>query len=263
MNASTRCLWIVAAAGLFAVSRSPASAQILHTNDRWADCSIVIHHTLTQEAWHQFVAEAALVTYVRPLNSAKPLGAGHFEVAVLNWSTRIDESDPAWNDTFSHPDDEHYLIGGDYLPIPGLLVTVGATSRLDVGGYLTVRPNANYGIAGAHVQYSLLNEAEAPVSAAGRLSSAYLFGPEDLEYGVVGVDFLVSRDVYVFSPYAGVSGYLAHGRETTTKVDLEDETIVGVRGTLGVAAKVYKVRLGTEVSVGRVASYSLKVGVGL
>ena len=145
MNAPTRsrCWSVVATAVMYAVSGSTLSAQVLHTNDRWSDCSIVIHHTLTQEAWHQFVAEAALVTYVRPLNAAKPLGAGHVESAVLNWSTRIDESDPAWNDTFSHPDSTHYLVGGDYLPIPGLILQVGATDRLDVGGYFTSRPNAN------------------------------------------------------------------------------------------------------------------------
>jgi hypothetical protein len=245
------------------IGHSPLSAQILHTNNRWSDCSIVIHHTLTQEAWHQFVTEAALVTYIRPLASAKPLGSGHLELSALNWSTRIDAADAAWNDTFSHPDSTHWLIEGDFLPIPGLMLRVGATDRLDVGGYFTARPDANYGIAGLHLQYNLLNDAETAVAAAGRLSAATLYGPDDLDHSVVGLDFLVSKDVYVFSPYVGVSGYAAHGRETTSAVELDNETIFGVQGTVGVAVEISAVRLGTEVNLGRVPSYSFKVGLGL
>ena len=93
----------------------PLSAQVLHVNDRWDECAFVIDPMLTQGAWHQFVKEAGVVTYFRPMASAEPLGTGHFEIGFLNWGMRIDPADAAWNDTFSHPDPEHWLFEGDDL----------------------------------------------------------------------------------------------------------------------------------------------------
>ena len=48
------------------------SAQVLHVNNRWDNCAMVIDPTLTQEAWHQFVKEVGLVAYFRPLAGARP-----------------------------------------------------------------------------------------------------------------------------------------------------------------------------------------------
>jgi hypothetical protein len=260
MKALTRALL---AAGLISVLGSSAlSAQVLHTNDRWKECAFVIHPSLTQEAWHQFVSEVGLVTYFRPLSSARPLGAKRVELAVLQWSTRIDDADDAWNNTFSHPDSEHWLFEGESLPIPGLMLRVGATDRVDVGAYFTKNVNANYGIAGGQVQYNLLDDEERNLAAAGRASVVTLFGPEDLGVTVYGLDFLVSKELSVFSPYAGVSGYLSRGGEHTSKVDLEDESAFGVQGTAGVALSISVLRLGAELRVAKVPGYSLKVAFG-
>jgi hypothetical protein len=98
-----------AAALMLAAPMSPAAAQTLHLNDRWDNCAIVIAPSLTQEAWREFVGEVGLVVYFRPLTDAKPLGRGRIEVAAVNWSTRVDDTKPAWNDTFSHPDSTHWL----------------------------------------------------------------------------------------------------------------------------------------------------------
>jgi hypothetical protein len=245
-----------------ALGSFPASAQHLHTNHTWKECAFVIDPSLTAEAWHQFVGEAGLVTYFRPLASARPLGAKNFEVAVMQWSTGIDDADAAWNDTFSHPDSTHWLFDGGALPIPGLMVRAGVSDRVDVGAYFTKNVNANYGIFGGQVQYSLLDDAESDLAAAGRVSVATLFGPEDLSVSVYGVDFLMSKDVSVFSPYAGVSGYVSRGQEHTSKVDLENETIFGVRGTAGVSVKISVLRLGAEYTVAEVPSYSFKVAFG-
>lgn len=260
MNAPTRFLLI--AASISAVAGSPLTGQVLHVNDRWDQCAIVIDPSLTQDAWHQFVSEVGLVSYFRPLASARPLGARQVEVAVLNWGTRIDDADDAWNDTFSHPDSTHWLFDGDALMIPGLMLRVGVTDRVDVGAYFTKSIGANYGFLGGQIQYNLLDDVERNLAAAGRVSVVRLFGPEDLSASVYGLDFLMSKDLSVFSPYAGVSGYLSRGREHTSKVDLEDENVFGVHGTVGVAVSISALRLGAEYNVGRVAGYSFKVAVG-
>lgn len=240
----------------------PLFAQVLHLNDKWDECSIVLDPALTQDAWHQFVGEVGLVTYFRPLASARPLGPRHFEFALLDWGTRIDDADAAWNDTFSHPDSTHWLFDGAALMFPGLMARVGLTDRMDVGAYFTKVPGANYGFLGGQLQYNLLHDLERKLAAAGRFSVNRLFGPEDMEAHTYGLDFLVSKDVSRFSPYAGVSGYLTRGRETTSKVALADENVFGVQAMVGTAASISVLRLGAEYNFAKVLGYSFKVAVG-
>jgi hypothetical protein len=249
-----------AAAALVAVlGGSPAAAQRLHVNDRWKDCAFVIDPSLTQSAWHQFVGEAGQVTYFRPLASARPLGKGHVEAALLQSATAIDDRDAAWNDTFSHPDSAHELVRGHALSFPGVMVRTGVSARVDVGAYVTKNFSSNYGVVGAQVQYGLLDDRQHRVAAAARVSASRLFGPEDLRLGVYGVDFLVSKEVSVLSPYAGVSGYLARGVERTSKVDLHDENVLGAQATAGVAVRLRGLRIAAEANVAKVPGYSMKV----
>ena len=44
--------------------------------------------------------------------------------------------------------------------------------------------------------------------AAARFTFTAMFGPEDLNHSVVGLDVLASKDISRFSPYDGVSGYM-------------------------------------------------------
>jgi hypothetical protein len=260
-NTLQRALWLATLAS--AASASIATAQILHTNREWDECAIVLDPALTQHAWHQFASEVGLVMYFRPMTSAKPLGTRNIEFALLNTGTRIDDADAAWNDTFSHPDSAHWLFEGDALKIPGLMLRMGITDRIDAGFYITKNPNSNYGFIGGNVQYALLDGVTSPVAAAGRLNVVRLFGPEDVTATVYGADLLVSKDVLRFlSPYAGVSGYLSRARETTSKVQLDDESVFGVQGMLGVAARVSVLSVSAEVNFARVMGYSLKIGLG-
>lgn len=190
------------------------------------------------------------------------MGAGNIEVAVLDWATRIDAAEDAWNDTFSHPDSTHWLFEGDALRIPGLMLRVGVAERVDVGAYFTKSVGANYGFLGGQVQYSVMDDAERDFGAAGRLTMVHLFGPEDLGLSVYGLDFLVSKGLSVFSPYAGLSGHLSRGREHTVKVSRDDESVFGVQGMVGVSARLGALRLAAELNVAKVSGYSFKIAHG-
>jgi hypothetical protein len=180
----------------------------------------------------------------------------------VQWSTKIDDSADAWNDTFSHPDPEHWLFDGDALPIPGVMLRAGVSDRVDVGGYITKNTRANYGIAGGQIQYNLLDDRVRNIAAAGRLSAAMLFGPEDVGASVYGLDFVASRAYSIVSPYIALSGFLSRAQEKTTKVDLADENVLGVQGTLGMAVSIRSVRLGAEYTVAKVPGYAFKVAYG-
>lgn len=202
------------------------------------------------------------MAFFRPLASARPMGTRKVEVGILSWSTRIDPAADAWNDTFVHPDSMHWLFEGDALPIPGLMARAGVTDRLDVGAYFTRSIGSNYGLAGAQLQYSVLDDPRRKLTAAGRASLVTLFGPGDLGVSVYGLEFVVSRDMSAFSPYAAVSGYLVRGAEHTTKVALDSESALGVRGTLGLAVSVWALRLGAEFNLAEISGYSFKIAFG-
>jgi hypothetical protein len=257
--------WIFAgAASALSLSLSAPAlpAQVLHVDDRWSQCAIVIDPALTQDAWHQFVKEAGLVTYFRSLAPAQPLGRMNFEVAVMTTFTRIDDVDPAWNDTFVHPHATHWLFEGSALPIPGIMVRAGVSDRVDVGGYVTKSFGANYGMLGGQVQYALLHDTESGLAASTRVNAVKLFGPEDLDFNVYGLDFVASKQISRFSPYAGVSGYWARGQETTDKVDLEDESVLGLQGMVGLSVRVWTLRLGAEFNAASVPGYSFRLAYG-
>lgn len=238
----------------------------LHVNTRWDECSFQLDPSLTQRAWRRFTREAALVAYFRPLADAKPMGRGNFELSVLQATTNIDDTASAWNDTFVHPDSTHWLHEGNGLPVPGLQARAGVTAKLDVGAYYTINPNANYGFYGAQAQYNFVEEAKADWSASARVSFVSLFGPDDLDLSIYGVDVVASRAYLVFSgrasisPYAGVSGYLSSSHEKTAAVSLKDERVFGAQAMAGVAAQFSVARIAMEYNTASVQSRSIKVG---
>lgn len=254
------------------LAASPAIAQRhnvrLHINTRWKQCSFQLDSALTQSAWHQFTAEAGVVGYFRPLIDAEPMGRGRFEFSVHQWSTRIDDTDAAWNDTFVHPDSTHWLFEGNSLSFPGVTARLGVARRTDVGIYFTKNVEANYGFYGAQLQQNVVHDTTRNWSAAARVSFVSLFGPDDLDFTVYGLDFVTSRSYTVFSrrlflaPYAGVSATLSRSHEKTAVVDLENESVWGAQGMLGVAANFSVASLGIEYAIARVQSLSLKVGFG-
>ena len=266
-------LGAAAAALIFAATPVVGSAQhpkkdiTLHISTRWEECAFQLDPALTQDAWRQFTEEAALVAYLRPLTDARPLGTGRVELSLLQWATAIDDSDSAWNDTFVHPYEDHWLMDGDRLAFPGVMVRVGVSDRMDIGGYVTKNPKSNYGFVGGQVQHNILNDQKGGWAAAGRASFVSLFGPEDVELKVLGLDVLASKtfpmnDWLTVSPYVGGSSYLSYGQEHSAVVELHSEYVPGNQAMMGVAADVYRTRLALEVSSARVQTVSLKVGVG-
>ena len=239
----------------------------LHVNPKWRECSFQLDPSLTQSAWRRFTGEAGVVTFFRPLTDARPMGRGRVEISALQWETQIDDHTDAWNDTFVHPDSTHWLTDGHGLAFPGLTLRAGLSSKVDVGAYFTRNPEANYGFYGGQVQYSLVDDAESNWAAAARVSLVSLYGPDDLDFTVYGMEVVTSREYALFShrasvsPYAGVSTYLANSHEKTAAVDLEDERVLGAQATIGAVARIGWIQLAAEYNAAKVSSRSIKLGV--
>ena len=239
----------------------------LHINPRWKECSFQLDPSLTQDAWHQFTREAGLVAYFRPLTDAKPMGSRHFEVSILQWATAIDDTDAAWNDTFVHPDSVHWLTEKPRLAFPGLTARIGITKKLDVAFYWAKDPKANYGFWGSQLQYNLVNNVEKKWAAAARLSFTSMYGPDDLKLNIYGLDLLASKEFPLYfrwasiAPYVGVSTYLSNTHETSEKVNLNDEHVVGGQGMVGAVLKLSAARLAVEYNFAKISTLSFKIGV--
>jgi hypothetical protein len=258
-------------AAALAIFPSTVSAQShdhvpLHVSDRWAECSFQLDAALTQDAWRQFTREAGLVTYFRPLRDAAAMGAGKFEISIVQSVIGIDDNDAAWNDTFVHPDADHTLYEGTALPLPGLMARVGVTDRLDAGAYFTQNPRANYGVAGGQLQYNLIRQASSGIDASARASVATLFGPEDVDVAVYGLDLVASKRFPLVgrlsvAPYTGMSAYLSTSHEKSSVVTLADERTAGVQAMVGAVAQLSILRVAMEYNTASVQSKTLKIGV--
>jgi hypothetical protein len=256
---------ITAAIVLLTANFTSAQEPHLHVSNKWKECSFQLDPSLTQDAWHQFAREAGMVTYFRSVTDAKPMGKGHFELSLLQWNTKIDESVDAWNNTFVHPNSEHWLIGGEELPFPGLSIRAGITKKIDVAAYWSERPGANYGVAGAQFQYNLINDTVKDWALSTRASINCLYGPADLNLYVVGVDVLASKNFnlnshFGVSTYGGISAYGSHAHEKTDAVDLKDEYVSGLQGMAGIVARIYFAKIGVEYNFANVNTLSYKLG---
>ena len=251
---------------LLSTTMDAQSMPKLHVNPRWKQCSIQLDRSLTQSAWRQFTKEAAQVVYFRPVADARPMGRGAFEFSLMQWQTNVDDNTSAWNDTFVHPDSTHWLYEGSGLQFPGLTFRAGVTSTTDVGAYFTKNFQANYGAYGLQLQQNVIRGAnDWDVSA--RASFVSLFGPEDVDLSVYGVDVVANWKHWTLgpatvTPYAGVATYLASSHEKSAAVNLDNERVGGAIGTVGAALQISVVRLGAEASVSQVPSFAIKVGIG-
>lgn len=250
-----------------ALIQTPASAQKLHVNPRWKECSFQLDSSLTQAAWHRFTREAGLAIYFRSLDDARPLAKGKFEVSALQWQTKIDDHASAWNDTFVHPDSTHWLTEGSGLKIPGLAVRAGVGANTDVALYATNNPDANYGFFGGAVQRSIVGGDSSAWNVSARASYVRMFGPEDMDFSLYGTDIVASRTLSLsrwasVSPYVNVSGYLSRAHEKSARVNLDDENVFGTRASVGAELRLFKARLSAEYNAARVGGISLRIGFG-
>lgn len=240
---------------------SNALAQELHVHPGIGDCSIELDPALTQAQFHKFSREVTQFFAFKLMSAAEPLGARRVQFGLDYAITRIDDADPAWNNTFSHPHAEHYL--GDQIPIPKLFVKYGVTDRLDAGLYFTKNWNANYGFMGGELKYALFAHTERSFALAARASYATLLGVEDLNFHVASLDLSASKKLGRFAPYVGLGFNWSRALETTAKVRLANETLITPRGVVGTELSLGLVSFTTELEIAAVPTFSLRTGFTL
>lgn len=229
-----------------------------HIDPNVKSCSMFIDPSLTQAQWKTFVRQVGTISTFKSLASAEPLGTMNFKIGLVYSSTPIDQRDPAWINTFTHPDADCPL--GDAIVIPTIRAGMGISENIDIGVLWTTAPDANYGMVGGEVKYQFLKESEKLPAAAVRGSFSMLTGVSDYNLNVYSIDVIASKKFAMFTSYAGFRGSLAIGTETTTKVNLNKESILIPQGYAGVSYSIWMLNLAAEYDVSNVNTFTCIVG---
>jgi hypothetical protein len=232
-----------------------------HIDPNVKTCSMVIDPSLTQSQWHTFTKQAGAIISFKSLASAETLGKMKFNVAIDKSSTPVDQHNPAWINTFTHPDENCPL--GDVIALPTIRARLGVTDNMDVGGYWTVAPGANYGAVGGEIKYAFLHESKKSPAAAVRGSVSILTGVPDFNFNVYSVDLLASKKITMLTPYVGIKESLASGTETTSKVNLNRENVFITQGYAGVAYSIWMLNLAAEYNVSFVNTFAFVIGFNI
>ena len=230
-----------------------------HINPNVKTCSMVIDPSLTQAQWHTFTKQVGAISSFKSLASANTLGKLNFHVAFDYGSTPVDQHNPAWINTFTHPDADCPL--GDAVSYPSIRASMGVLDNLDVGGYWTSAPRANYGMVGGEIKYAFLKESERLPAAAARGSVTVLTGVPDFDLNIYSIDVLASKTIAMFTPYVGIKTSLVVGTLTTSKVDLSAERVPIAQGYAGVVCSVWMLNFAAEYNVSTVNTFALAVGL--
>ncbi len=222
-------------------------------------CSMVIDPSLTQAQWHTFVRQVGAIASSKSLASAKTLGTLKFKVGVDYGTSPVDQHDPAWINTFTHPGVECPL--GDAVAVPTLRASVGVADNMDVGGTWTSAPGANYGLLGADFKYAVLQESETLPAVAARASVTLLTGVPDFDLNIYSIEALASKQIAMLTPYVGIRTSLVIGTVTTSKVDLQRESLGIAQGYAGVTCSLWMLSVAAEYNVSTVNTLALALGV--
>jgi hypothetical protein len=230
-----------------------------HIDPSVKSCSMVIDPSLTQSQWHTFTKQVGAISSFKSLASAKTLGSLNFRVSLDYGSTPVNQHDPAWINTFTHPDADCPL--GDAVTYPTLRASIGVAENMDVGGYWSSAPGANYGMVGGEFKYAFVQESENIPAAAVRASATILTGVPDFNLNIYSVEILASKEIAKVTPYVGFRTSLSIGTETTSKVALETETVPIAQGYVGVTYSIWMLNLAAEYNVSSVNTFALALGL--
>jgi hypothetical protein len=222
---------------------------------------MVIDPSLSQAQWRRFAKEAGAIVSFKSLASAKTLGKMNFNVAIDNGYSPIDQRDLAWVNTFAHPDEDCPL--GDAITFPAIRASMGVTDNMDVGGYWTTAPGANYGMVGGEFKYAFLQESKKYPAAAIRTSFSLLTGVPDFNMNIYSVDLMASKKIAMVTPYVGLKESLVIGTETTSKVDLDRESLALTQGYVGIAYSIWRLNVAAEYNISSVNTFAFAIGFNL
>jgi hypothetical protein len=249
---------------LLTLYTSPAHAHAesegvaLHVGYEYDNCYVDLHSELTQAQLGTFGREFMDAGAFLPMAGAESLGAGHVRLGLTYNQTFIDDAEPQWNNTFSHPGDDHWL---GRPAIPMIQGRVGLPANLDAELMFTGDPSSNWAVAGAAVRQAVLQQSEVmPLSLAARATYEHLLGPSDVKVDGAALESLVSHRFGPVSPYAGLGLTASLGSEHTNELSLDPAWAWGGRATAGAELDIGFFHAAAQGMWASVPSVAIQVG---
>lgn len=234
---------LVTLLGLLVASTARADGDHpeLHVGYEYKSCYIDLHPELTAGQFHRFSRQFADAGTFVSMSGAGTLAAGHLALGLTVSQTFIDDATPEWNNTFSHPGEEHWL-GRPRLPI--LMARIGLPRAFAAEVMFTGDPHSNWAILAGGLRVPLISEAAGwPVSTVARVQYTHLLGARELDLDAAAIEGLVSRSFGRFTPYAGVTAFASHASEHTDELALGSTTAFGARATAGLEVALGRFRV--------------------
>ncbi|MCB9779749.1 MAG: hypothetical protein H6742_14385 [Alphaproteobacteria bacterium] len=245
-------------------SRDAAHAGIeLHVGYAYDSCYIDLHDSLDDAAFRRFNREFASGYAFTSQSGPRTLGDDHVQLGLVVRSIGIDEASDAWNDTWTHPGEDHWL-GPVDLPI--LQGRVRLTEQMDLEAMFSMGM-ANWYIGGVGLRHTLTQQGERmPVDLSLRETVQVVHAIDTWTLGTVGVEAVAGRTFPLGTPKITATPYLAAGLtaglggESDDDVDLARAAVVSPRATAGLDLALGPVRGGVEGSVSDVMQWSVSLG---
>jgi hypothetical protein len=230
----------------------------LHVGYAYESCYIDLHPELTSGQLRTFSREFADAGAFVPMAGAQPLAPWRIGIGLTYNQTFIDDTKPQWNNTFSHPGDDHWL-GRPALPI--IQTRLGLPRAFEAELMLTGDPASNWALAGAALRKSLLSETTgAPASVTARLTYLHLLAVDELDLDAASLEGIVSRTFGRFTPYAAIGAAVSRAAEHTSELALGSRTAFGARATAGLEVALWRFRLAAQGMWASVPSVGLMLG---
>jgi hypothetical protein len=226
----------------------------LHVDPDNKTCEIELDPSLTQDQFHGFIKELSSIGAFKQAASTEPLGKYVFDFGLEIAYTPVNDAAARWNNTFTHPDDQHYLFD---IMLVKFRASMGITDRLDGGLYVSTVPQSNVTLLGVDFKYAF--DKWRTIGTAARFHYTKMLQTHDVHLDIVGLDVSAAKSFGPITPYIGAGGFYSAGRENSSKVQLHNEDILQPHEFVGADLRLYSFKLGFEAEYGSVPTYTLKV----
>ncbi len=229
----------------------------LHVAYDYDNCYIDLHPELTRRQMRQLVREFGSGYAFTSMSGPRTLGPRGVDVGVALRMTSIDDTDGAWNHSWTHPGEDHWL-GPVRLPI--LQARVGLSERTDLEAMFSFG-GSNWGIGGLGLRFAVLGVGgKVPVDVSIRPGLQFVYGGPELLIAIAGVDGVVGKTFGPITPYGSAGVATALGIERTDEVDHGQQLTLTPRVGVGAELALGPARIAVEGVASDVAALNIKVG---
>jgi hypothetical protein len=236
---------------------------------------LIQNYLLSQDEFKNLSEELGLALSYNMLGPSSNLGLLGFEIGGAVSFADINQKASYWQKVTADHNPP------DFLVIPRLLVRKGLPWGIDIGASYLQVPNTNISLVGGEVKLALLEDGTVTPAIGLRAAYSSLIGVSNLSMQVIDASIGISKKLFIFEPYAGVSDVFIISKpnnipsyipssavDITTQppsqwVYLKEEDISEFKGTVGLQLDLAIARFAVEAAFSKIPVYSVKLTFGL